>query len=1106
MFPETALPIQVDFQIDGAWEDHTDAVYSRGDIVITRGRSDEAQSVSPGRCAFQLNNRDGKYSPRNPLSPLYGKIGPGTPMRVSVRAGTPYLEIPGGVNDRASTPDTAALDITGDLDVRVEARILDWEGAVNAQELMGKWASAGQRSWCLFVYRRSVWFYHSTDGTAQSIKASTEYVAPTPTGRLAVRATLDVNNGASGHTVTFYTAPTLDGPWEQLGNPIIGSGTTSVFNSTSPVSVGNFPNAFATPTGAFYRAEVRNGIGGTVVANPVFTTQTVGATSFVDAAGRTWSMSGNAAISNRKTRFVGEVPDWPLDWDTSGEDVWCDIEAAGVLRRLGTGVDPLKSTLARRIPTYGPVAYWPLEDGETSTQAYSPIEGVRPMRTTGFDFASDDTLPGAASVPTLGPAASMTGSVPGHASTGQWLVAYVYKMDAAPASATTILEFTSTGTCKRIVVRVDSNSVDLTGYNSDGDQVLDFGFNTVGFAFYGIWNRLEISAVQTGSNTEFRIQWANVESSGFTGTTTITATAGTVTRVGTAFGALAEGMRLSHLGVFNTASNAAYEAADDGFAREEAGIRMQRLATEEQIPVAVRGRPTDAERLGPQRPGTFLGLVKEAADADHGILYEDREQLGLVYQTRSGLYNQPPVATLVYGTDLMPGLRPVDDDQSRSNRWTVTRIGGSSGIAEQEEGRLSVQAPPLGVGPYPDSASLSLGLDTQTAQHAGWLVHLGTVDEPRYPLVNVALQRNTTLIEQVTALDTGCRLDITNPAAKLAPGDIGQVVQGYTETLSQYVWSLAFNCTPASPYTVGVLEDPDLSRADTAGSVLATAETSTATVLAVHTDSETSPRWVDSAGFLADFPFDVTFGGEVATVTGILNVADTFTRTTAGTWGTSSSGVVWNEAGGLAADRTVNGTRGVITLASSVSSLRFQELLAEPIGDCEVRVRLSVSAVATGASLVPGVLLRCFSTSDYYRARIHFGVSGGMFVSITRDTTQIGASPTLPYTYAAGDEFELRVRLVGHTIQMRVWPVGTSEPAVWNHTETVITNPIPLGTIGVTGSAFTGMTLVNAQLRYDAFEIVTPQRFTVTRSVNGIVKPQTAGTDLRLAQPTIVSL
>lgn len=310
-FPETALPIQVDFQIDGAWEDHTSAVYSRGEIVITRGRSDEAQSVSHGRCAFQLNNRDGKYSPRNPLSPLYGKIGPGTPMRVSVHAGTPYLEIPTGLNDRASTPDTAALDITGDVDVRVEARILDWEGAVNAQELMGKWGPAGQRSWCLFVYRRSVWFYHTADGTTELIKTSTEFTAPTPTGRLAVRATLDVNNGASGHTVVFYTAPTLAGPWEQLGNPIVTSGTTSVFNSTSAVSVGNFPNGFATPRGSFYKAEVRNGIAGSVVANPDFTAQTVGAASFVDAAGRTWSMSGAAAISDRKTRFTGRSPTGP---------------------------------------------------------------------------------------------------------------------------------------------------------------------------------------------------------------------------------------------------------------------------------------------------------------------------------------------------------------------------------------------------------------------------------------------------------------------------------------------------------------------------------------------------------------------------------------------------------------------------------------------------------------------------------------------------------------------------------------------------------------------------------------------------------------------------
>lgn len=1102
MFPETALPIQVDLMLDGVWTDVTGDVYSRGEIVITRGRSDEAQSVNPGRCAFQLNNRDGKYSPRNPLSPLYGKIGPGTPMRVSVNAGTPYLEIPGGVADYASTPDASALDIVGDLDVRIEARILDWEGPVNAQELMGKWGPAGQRSWCLFVYRRSVWFYHSADGTTQSTKMSTEYVAPSPTGRLAVRATLDVNNGASGHTVTFYTAPTLDGPWEQLGNPVVTSGTTSVFNSTSSVAVGSFPNGFATPVGAFYRAEVRNGIAGTVVANPVFTIQAVGASSFVDAVGRTWSMSGAAAISDRKTRFSGEIPDWPLDWDTTGRDIWCDIEAAGILRRLGTGVDPLKSTLARRIPTYGPVAYWPLEDGENATQAYSPIKDVRPLRTSDFDYASDDSLPGAASVPTLGPAAFMAGNVPVHASTGQWLVAYVYKMDAPPASVTTILEFGTTGTVRRILVRVDPDDVTVTGYDADGNLVLDFGFNTVGFAFYKVWNSLELSAIQTGSNTEFRIRWTNVESSGFSGTDTITATAGIVYRVGGTFGALAEGLRISHLGVFNTSSNVAYQSADNGFAREQAGVRMQRLAVEEQVPVAVRGRPTWAERLGAQRPGTFLGLLQEAAEADHGALYEDREQLGLVYQTRTGLHNQPAVATLVYGTDLMPGLKPVDDDQSRSNRWTVTRTGGSSGIAELEEGRLSVQAPPMGVGPYPDSASLSLWSDGMTGPHAGWLVHLGTVDEPRYPVVNVALHRNPELIEQVCALDTGVGLDIADPAAKLPPGDIRQLVQGYTETLSQYVWSLTFNCTPASPYDVAVRDTDDHGKRDTAGSELVTAVDADDTRLLVLTTR--GPYWTQD---VPEFPFNITMGGEELTVTDIASGAqDSFTRTVSSGWGTATNGTAWIVSGGTASDRSVNGTRGVVTLAAAVDTVRFQQLLPDAVADCDVQVRMSVSAVATGASMVPGILLRCVSTSVYYRARLHFGMSGSMFASISRGTTTIGASPTMPYTYAAGDEFEFRAQIVGHTIRIKVWPVGSAEPPIWNHEETVVTDPIPVGTVGLTASAFAGMSVVSAQLRFDEFRVRTPQKFTVVRSVNGIAKSHAVAAPLSLARPAVRAL
>jgi len=49
--------------------------------------------------------------------------------------------------------------------------------------------------------------------------------------------------------------------------------------------------------GTVYAVEVRNGIDGTVVANPNFSGQKPGATSFTDTAGRPWTLNGSALIT-----------------------------------------------------------------------------------------------------------------------------------------------------------------------------------------------------------------------------------------------------------------------------------------------------------------------------------------------------------------------------------------------------------------------------------------------------------------------------------------------------------------------------------------------------------------------------------------------------------------------------------------------------------------------------------------------------------------------------------------------------------------------------------------------------------------------------------------
>ncbi|MFJ2443456.1 MULTISPECIES: hypothetical protein [unclassified Streptomyces] len=181
--------------------------------------------------------------------------------------------------------------------------------------------------------------------------------------------------------------------------------------------------------------------------------------------------------------------------------------------------------------------------------------------------------------------------------------------------------------------------------------------------------------------------------------------------------------------------------------------------------------------------------------------------------------------------------------------------------------------------------------------------------------------------------------------------------------------------------------------------------------------------------------------------------------------------------GGTAADRSVSGGRGIITLASDVALVRFQRLVPTAIGDAEVRVRMSVSAVTTGtgAAMLPSVLLRYVDASIFYRARLHFGVSGALSVSVTRDVTQIGSAVSLPYTYTAGAEYEVRVRLTGHQVQMRVWPVGAMEPDSWHLTGTVTASPIAAGGIGVTASAFAAMTNASPQLRFDNFATSDPE-------------------------------
>lgn len=241
------------------------------------------------------------------------------------------LDIPSGVGNSASTPDNAALDITGDIDIRADVALDNWNTGTQ-QTLVAKWSGAiANLAYRLAINTTGMIELTWQIGPATSTFASgASSIAPTPnpiTGRLAVRATLDVNNGAGGSTITFYTAPTIDGPWAQLGVPAF-AGVTTIASTSATMFVG--ANTFDTSefaAGMHFAAQVRNGIDGTVVANPNFGAQAPGTLVFADSAGRTWTVNGSAAIVASSTTLTNSVSITPAELDALPEivDGWREV-------------------------------------------------------------------------------------------------------------------------------------------------------------------------------------------------------------------------------------------------------------------------------------------------------------------------------------------------------------------------------------------------------------------------------------------------------------------------------------------------------------------------------------------------------------------------------------------------------------------------------------------------------------------------------------------------------------------------------------------------------------------------------------------------------------
>lgn len=198
----------------------------------------------------------------------------------------------------ASAPYVAGLALVGDLDVQAVVALDDWTPAADTT-IVGRWDSAGdERGFRLMVQTTGeLLFQWSTSGAVGTVVA----VASTAATGFAngaiggIRATLDVDNGAAGNTVTFYTSTDEGATWVALGDPVITATASSVFNTaTQTLDVGANGTAGGSDrlTGRVLSATVKNGIAGTTVASPKFTAPVN--PRHADGQANIWTINGSA--------------------------------------------------------------------------------------------------------------------------------------------------------------------------------------------------------------------------------------------------------------------------------------------------------------------------------------------------------------------------------------------------------------------------------------------------------------------------------------------------------------------------------------------------------------------------------------------------------------------------------------------------------------------------------------------------------------------------------------------------------------------------------------------------------------------------------------------
>jgi len=1121
----------VDLYVTNDWVSVTADVRGEGGvrgIEIEHANLGINDSVpTPCKMALTLDNRAGKYVPWNPVSPYYGTLGLNTPIRML--CGLAYDTFNrvssnswGSTSGNPNFPGSpgAGLAFTTTVGVGGTVNATDWstDGTVAIHSIP-----------TTVAYRQSTLEDIQLSNVEQQVSF---LVVPNPvTGGNLEPANLIFRKDANGQKLMRITLSPA-GAFVINFRHITSGGAETVLTSdyTSPITFsGQWMNIKAACEGVRYRAKLWQ------MSDPEPLDWQVNVDSAVaeyfpnqgSVGIRTGVATGNTNTKPvlvkydnyqvRAPRFSGEVSVWPPKPKAGGKENTTTIEASGILRRLLQASSPVDSTLRRSIPRQpGVVAYWPLEDGTDSKDFASGLPGFPSMRVLkgSPQFATYTTVKASAPF-VVAHNADWIGDVPPYTFSNKIQVRWIMTIPAAGGvtNDTILLRFyTNTPTVKFWqVVYKTVGAIQLQAWKSETDSV--YLSSVITFNVDNTAQRYSVELQQSGADVAWAMNLYNVfTGDGVTGgSASGTATAVTVAPVDKVWvnpGNAQDQVGYAHLSVQNIISTL-YDLYFQSHAFEGDYVvnRLGRLADENQFRVGFEQGGAFSTLMGAQLVNPLGTLIKECPELDMGNLHESKGDRALVYRTRRQLCNRTPVITLSYtGHQLSKDLIPLKDDRDPRNRIKVTRVGGSSAVAEKTTGANSTLPPGKGgVGIYDSQVTVNSQFDNQLFQIAAWRVALGTTDEPRYPEVTIETHRADivalpSIRQKLLDIRPGDNFSVTNASSLFVYNDVNQQLTGYRESITGFLHEFDLIGTPASSYDVFAVADTTFGRLDSKSTTLRAAINTSATSFTVDT-TRVGDLWTTKAG---SFPFKIMMGGERMVCTNITQIAPSFIAV-----GTAAHANNASVAPGIPAGTTTNDTMllfaAIRNIAATVNvpagytvlqQLANVSIMYKPAGASESAPTVTTTGGVAGNTVSAQIATFRNMPATILAVSQQFNNAQNIaFPQVL--TTTIADGMAVFFGQKESNWTSVDTLLGGPTeIAEPSSALGSTQGLVWDY-QVFTGNSVatPASSFVVNGGSV-------ANSRGIVIIFGNPQTLTVTRSDNGVVKSHAIGEAVTIYRPS----